>query len=269
MNAWLHNTLVEIKLTFRDKEALFWNYILPLLFLFLFCSIFGRGNPKGVTGMMPGLLCISAMAAGFFNLSIGLVTARERSILRRYQLAPVRPWLIITSQLTANFIIVISTLMLQLAAARLVYHIEIAGSIWSTMLLLITGVLAFLALGFVIASVAESVKVALVTANILFYPLMFLGGAAIPKQMLSPALRKVALLLPTTFFVDGLGQIMVDGASLRNSLPHLIVLLSTFVVALAIAAKLFRWDSNTPHTLVQRAWIGVIALIFVFAAIWI
>ena len=34
MNAWLSNTSMNLKLTFRDRQAIFWTYIFPLFFLF-------------------------------------------------------------------------------------------------------------------------------------------------------------------------------------------------------------------------------------------
>ena len=40
MNAWLSNTIISTKLTFRDRQALFWTYVFPLFSLFLFASIF-------------------------------------------------------------------------------------------------------------------------------------------------------------------------------------------------------------------------------------
>jgi ABC-2 type transport system permease protein len=267
MNAWLLNTFIELKLTFRDRQALFWTYVFPLLFLFLFCAVFGRGNPKAVAGLMAGLLCISAMAAGFFSLGIELVTARERGVLRRYKLSPIHPLLLISSRLVANFLIALSSLLTQIGVAIVVYRMPIAGSFMAMMVMLSAGALAFLALGLLIASVAESVKVALALANLLFFPLMFLGGAAIPKFLLPPAIQKISRLTPSNYMVEGLGRIMVEGKSLSDSGAQLIVLSMTTVTALFIAAKLFRWESNEPLSWAKRAWVAAIALIFVLAAL--
>jgi len=244
LRSWTLNTIIELKLTLRDRQALFWTYVFPLLFLFLFCTIFGRGNPKAVTGLMAGLLCISAMAGGFFGLGIELVTSRERGILRRYKLSPIHPLLLISSRLVAYFLIALSTLLMQIGVAIAVYRMPIAGSFAAMMVMLSVGALAFLALGLLIASVAKNVKVALAMANLLFYPLMFLGGAAIPKFMLPPAIQKISRLTPSNYMVEGLGRIMVDGKSLSDSGAQLVVLAMTFVTALFVAAKFFRWESN-------------------------
>lgn len=242
LRSWTLNTIIELKLTLRDRQALFWTYVFPLLFLFLFCTIFGRGNPKAVAGLMAGLLCISAMAGGFFGLSIDLVTSRERGILRRYKLSPIHPLLLISGRLAANFLIALSTLLMQIGVAIVVYQMPIAGSFVAMMVMLSIGALAFLALGLLIASVAQSVKVALLLANLLFFPLMFLGGAAIPKFMLPPTIKNISRLLPSNYMVEGLGRIMVDGKSLSDSGPQLMVLAATFVAASFVAAKLFRWE---------------------------
>lgn len=245
LGGWTLNTIIELKLTLRDRQALFWTYVFPLFFLFLFCAIFGRGNPKAVAGLMAGLLCISAMAAGFFSLGIELVTARERGILRRYKLSPIHPLLLISSRLVANFLIALSSLLMQIGVAIVVYRMPIAGNFMAMMVMLSAGALAFLALGLLIASVAESVKVALALANLFFFPLMFLGGAAIPKFMLPPTIREISRLTPSNYMVEGLGRIMVEGKSLSDSSPQLIVLAVTFVTALFVAAKFFRWESKS------------------------
>jgi ABC-2 type transport system permease protein len=268
MNAWLNNTLIELKLNFRDRQTLFWNYVFPLFFLFIFSSIFARGNPKAATALMPGLLSISAMAAGFFGLGIGLVTARERGILRRYQLSPLSPWVLISSQLACNFLIALSTLLLQLTLARLIYRVQVAGSLAALLVMLSVGALAFLALGFIISSVAESAKVALVMANVLFYPFMFLSGAALPRQMLSPELRRFSHVLPPSYLVEGLGRIMVDGQGLGSNAVSLAVLAATVIVALFVAAKLFRWDAREPLPAAKKAWVAAVVLLFAVAALW-
>jgi hypothetical protein len=66
LNAWVNNTLIGLKLTFRDRQAIFWTYGFPLFFLFLYASIFARGRAVALLAMLPGLLCISAMSGGLW-----------------------------------------------------------------------------------------------------------------------------------------------------------------------------------------------------------
>ena len=260
--ALANNTLMNIKLTFRDRQAIFWIFVFPLFFLFLFATIFARSRPEIVGSMLPGLLTINSMSSGLFGLSITLVIARERGILRRYRLTPISPWMILMSRSLSSLLVGILTLSFQLVLAKLVYGITIAGGLLSLYAVLIAGALAFIALGFIIASVADNVKIAQVMANLTFFPLMFLGGAAIPMQFLPPKLQGFAHLLPPSYMVDGLLRIMKDGQGLSPNLRNLGALLIIFVVSLLIAAKLFRWESREPLPLKQKAWAAAVIVVF-------
>lgn len=268
MNSWVSNTLMSLKLTLRDRQALFWTYAFPVFFLFLYTTIFAQGSEKALGGLMAGLLTISAMSVGFFSLSTGLVVARERGILRRYQLTPLRPWVVVSSEVAANFVVLLSTLLLQLLLAKIFYGLTVAGSAFSLVVTLGVGACAFLALGFMIASVAESVKTAQIGANLLFFPLMFLGGAAFPIRLLPPALGRLSWLFPTRYLVEGLQRILVDGAGLGAITLNLVVLALTVVVASLVAAKLFRWDARERLPFARKAWAAAVALIFVAGALW-
>jgi len=269
LNAWINNTLIGLKLTFRDRQAIFWTYAFPLFFLFLFAGIFARGQAAMVMTMLPGLLCISAMSSGLMGIGIAFPAMRERGVLRRYRLAPIGPWMIITSGIASSMLVSLSTLLMQIALAKIVYKIEIAGSVFATLVVLIVGAVAFFSLGFVIASMADNVKSATVLCNLLFFPLMFLGGAAFPLQFLPPKLQVLARVLPSSYMVDGLYRVMKEGAGLVANLKNLGVLLLSCAVSLVIAANLFRWDASEKMPLKKKAWAAMIVLIFVGAALFV
>jgi ABC-2 type transport system permease protein len=268
VNAWLNNVGLNFRLTLRDRQALFFIYLLPVLFLFIFVSIFGRFGAGAVGGTMAGLLCISAMASGFFGLSVEMVVARERGILRRYQLAPISPLFLISGQMVSSFFIALSSLILQLTLAQFAYRLKIAGSYFTLLLMLSAGVLAFLALGFLVASVAENAKTAQVMGNILFFPLMFLGGAAIPLQIMPEAMQKASRLFPSRYMVEGVGSIVVGGEGLSENLANFAVLAITFIASLLIASKLFRWSASERLTAAQKTLAAAVCLIFIIAFLW-
>ncbi len=265
--AWLSNTTMNLKLTFRDRQAIFWTYIFPLFFLFLFATVFSGGKPERLPPLMAGLLCISAMSAGFFGLSIGLVTMRERGILRRYRLTPIKSWMIISSELAASYVVLLTTIGLQLAIAATYYRMKINGNPAVLLIAVSIGALAFLAIGFIITSIADNSKSAQVMSNILFFPLMFLGGAAFPLEFLPPAVRSISRLLPSRYMVESLRRVIIEGQGLRAIAPALAVLGVTFVIAIFVAAKLFRWESREPMPLKQKAWAGAVVAVFAFAAL--
>ncbi len=266
-SAWTNNLVMSLKLRLRERQTMFWTFLFPIFFLFLFAKVFAGGKPEGLAFLMGGLLCISAMAQGFFGMSIGLVTMRERGILRRYKLAPVGSWLILSSELISSYVMLMMTVAIQLLIATFAFGFRLAGS-WATLLIAVTvGALAFLAIGFIVAGVADNARSAQVMSNILYFPMMFLGGAAIPLQFLPPGLRNFSRLLPSRHMTESLGRVIVGGEGLRAIAPSLLALTATFVVALLIAAKLFRWEAKEPMPLRQKAWAAAIIGVFAIAAL--
>ena len=91
------------------------------------------------------------------------------------------------------------------------YHVQVAGS-WPLIgALILLGSLAFIALGYVIASFAKTEESANGMTSVVQFPLMFLSGTFFPLDAMPDALRTVARVLPLTYLGDGLRQVMVDG----------------------------------------------------------
>lgn len=267
LTAGRNNWVMSMKLRLRERQTMFWTFLFPVFFLFLFAKVFAGGQPERLAYLMGGLLCISAMASGFFGMSIGLVTMRERGILRRYRLAPVKAWLIISTELAASYVMLMGTVAVQLLLAKFVFGFRMAGNPVTLFITVTVGALAFLAIGFIVAGVADNARSAQVMSNVLYFPLMFLGGAAIPMQFLPPGLRNFSRLLPSRYMTDSLSRVIVGGEGLREIASSLLVLGVTFVVALAISAKLFRWEAKEPMPLKQKAWAAAILGVFAVAAL--
>ena len=51
--------------TVRSRTAIFWNVVFPLIWLFLFGFVFGRGEPATVGVLMPGLFTITIISSSW------------------------------------------------------------------------------------------------------------------------------------------------------------------------------------------------------------
>jgi len=82
--------------------------------------------------------------------------------------------------------------------------------------------------------------------NMIFFPMIFLSGAALPIEMLPGWLQSFSRMLPTTYLVQALGGVMVRGEGLtRQALPLAVMLASGFV-SFGLNSLLFRWESTQP-----------------------
>jgi ABC-2 type transport system permease protein len=122
------------------------------------------------------------------------------------------------------------------------YHVEIAGSWLLIGALILLGSLAFIALGYVIASFARTEESANGMTSVVQFPLMFLSGTFFPIDAMPDALKVVARALPLTYLGDGLRQVMVAGTPFAPLWVCFAFLAVWLVVCFGIAARFFRWQ---------------------------
>lgn len=234
-------TAIHTKLYFRERQAMFWGFVFPFLLLFLFCSIFG-GTPERSSSLVAGLICINVMAGALFGTGVITVGAREQGILRRYKLAPVAPWKIVTGMVVSRYVSITLATVLMLLVARLVYHIKLPANIPAAVLVYSTGAVMFSAMAFVIASLARSTAEANGAAQVLFMPMMFLSGATFPYELMPAWLHKVAHTMPSTYYVSALKTVMVTGGGITECFLDLTVMAAFTVLAVTVSALFFRWE---------------------------
>jgi ABC-2 type transport system permease protein len=96
-------------------------------------------------------------------------------------------------------------------------------------------------LGFVLGSILPTARTAQAVAMALFYPMMFLSGAAMPKEILPMTIKRVAGFLPLTHVVDLLRGLWL-GEPWSRHLTEVAVLAGLFVICVAVSLKTFRWE---------------------------
>ncbi len=123
--------------------------------------------------------------------------------------------------------------------AKLVFGLRFGGD-WVAVLTGFTlSLLAFISIGYIIASLAPTSRVAQVVGVVLFFPMMFLSGTAIPLMAMPLNVQEFANWLPLTHVVYLLQDIWLEDA--WNSLSGLI-LLGVLVIGTAVSTATFRWE---------------------------
>lgn len=228
----------------RSKASLFWTLAFPLLFLFVFASIFGGGRREAVASLLPGLLTISVMTGSLFGVAFRMIVARENGALRRLRVTPVTSLAIVVAYGLVAFALLVATFLLQIATAKAIWHVRVAGPWASVALVALAGFFAFVPLGLFVGSAARDMKTAPPLSNLIFFPMMFLSGAAVPFAILPPWLQTTGRLLPATYLVEGLQGVIVRNDSLAHLSGTLAVLVLTGLVGVGMNALLFRWEST-------------------------
>jgi len=236
--------LMSIKLVMRTKVALFFTFLFPLLFLFVYSGIFAHGNPAEVVYMFGPVVTLNIMSSGFFGLGLQSVMQRERGSLRRYRLAPLGPGTMVLSSLLANYLLELPTIALLVFCAMGFFHMPLQINLLTLLILVTVGTFAFAGFGLTIASVANTMQEAQVYNNVVWFALLFLSGVTVPLPMLPHWIQRFAAFLPATYLVTAFQAIMVGGESLFDHQAEMLVLLISGTFGLLFAWKLFRWEKE-------------------------
>jgi ABC-2 type transport system permease protein len=194
-----------------------------------------------ISYLVPSILGMSLMQLGIFS-AIPLVADRQKLILKRLQATPLRRWQLVGSNVLMRLLIAVLQTAIIVGVGSSLYHVQIAGSWLLIGALILLGSLAFIALGYVIASFAPTEEAANGMTSVVQFPLMFLSGIFFPIDAMPDALKSVARVLPLTYLGDGLRQVMVDGTPFSPLWLCFAVLIVWLVVCFGIAARFFRWQ---------------------------
>ena len=240
-------TLIEVKLFLREPMAAFFTLAFPLMMLFIFGSIYGNEPTDFFVGRgsvdvsVPAYMAMIIGTVGLLSISITMSTYREWGILRRYRATPLRPHVILAATVLVNFVMTFLGTVLLIIVAKLVYNLRFEGNALLVLASFVLASLSFFSLGFVIASLAPTARVAQVAGMVVFYPMLFLSGAAMPQEGMPESIRAASRFLPLTHVVRLL-QGMWFGEPLSEHLVEVAVLAGVLVVGVVVSARTFRWE---------------------------
>jgi len=248
--------------SFRSRTAILWNLVFPMVWLFLFGFVFYRDN---TSLMMPGLFTITLISGAFFGVSYLMVSEREAGILRLYRVTPVSALTVVLANAIRALVVLSISVGAQASVGWLAFRYEVTGSLVLTFFVMLLGGAAFIPLGMFVGSVAQDMRTAPAISNLIFFPLVFGSGAALPAFMLPDWLQSVMRMIPSSYLVEALQGVMLRGHTLAQLAGPITVLLLTLVVGAWVNSKLFRWETTEP--LNKRAMLtAVVVLTLLYAA---
>jgi hypothetical protein len=138
----------------------------------------------------------------------------------------------------------------------------------SLAIFVLIGVCAFRAMGSIIGAVANSMQESQIIIQLLYFPMLFLGGATFPISIMPNWLQMVSQFIPTTYLSLGLNGILGGHETIWQNRGAAGALLLTAVVGKFLAVKLFRWEKEEKMKGSAKAWLVVVMAPFLAAGVW-
>ena len=131
--------------------------------------------------------------------------------------------------------------ILLVVAGVLLFHLRFWGSTLEMLFAFLLSSFSLAGLGFIPASLARSARSGLVMANLLYFPMLFLSGAAIPFEMLPAFLRSFAKILPLTHAIRLMQGVWLGG-HLWDYPVELVILAAVLGAGVFVPVLMFRWE---------------------------
>ncbi len=146
------------------------------------------------------------------------ITERENNILRRFKVAPIDAGPILVSSLVVGLVTYLPLVVIVISLARGMWGMAPIENKVSVFLFLSIGVIAFRAMGGMIASVANSMQEGQILVQMFYMPMLLLGGATIPLTVMPTWLQTASQFLPSTHFSMGMKGIFQRHESIMDNM---------------------------------------------------
>lgn len=248
----LHQTRYDLTSFLRNRQAVFFTLLLPVLFLVILVGVFGNetvgaDRVQASTYYVPGLAAMAVIAACFVNLVVSITTQRDAGILKRRRATPVPAWALIAGRTLTSTIAASVTLTVVLAVGRLGYGVAVPGSALPAVALIAgIGSITFCCLGYAATTLIGSAEAAQPIVQAIVLPLYFISGVFVPDINLPTWLHDVATAFPVQHLADSLTHALDPAAASRNlDLADLLVLTAWGIAGMVIALTRFAWTPRT------------------------
>lgn len=233
-------TRVEASLLAREPAALFFTLLLPLLLLLLNAGgdDLGVGLPV-LEALVPGYLVYVMATAGMMALPEALATQRESGYLRRLRISPLRAWQVLGAHALVQLAVALVGLVLLVGTAVVGFGLALPGNPGLVLAAVLLAATSTLATGFLLASLLPTTRTTQAVAAALYFPMIFLSGAIVPKEALPDVAAAISPWLPMTHAVDLLRAAWTDQVV---DWPSAAVLVGVAIASAALSTRTFRWE---------------------------
>lgn len=171
---------------------------------------------RSVVFLVPGLVALILVITAVVSTALAVVREKENGSMEQILVSPVGALELILGKTLPYAAVGAVSASIVLGTAAFLFGVEVAGSVaalaWTTGLFL----LASLALGVLISTMADTQQVAfLISTMLTLIPTFTLSGFVFPVRNMPAVIRWVTRLFPTTYYLEILKAIVIKGAPFR------------------------------------------------------
>lgn len=237
----------ELKLSLRGMDMFIFAICIPVAVIVLLGIIYGNKpafEGADYTFLQQSFGAVSTIAigaGGLMGLPLVVSDYRNRKILKRFKVTPVRPVVILLVEVTIYSIYALASLALIYITAFCFFGFRMVGSFAEFLLSFLLVMLSMFSIGMMVGGIAPNIKMAGTIASILYFPMLIFSGATLPYEIMPAVLQRVADILPLTQGIKLLKGTSLD-LPLDNIFFPVVLMVIIIIVCTGISLKFFKWE---------------------------
>jgi ABC-2 type transport system permease protein len=245
LRAIIARTYVRVVGSGREPSWILWDTILPMLTLSAYIYVYDvMSAPREFTGfVIVGGAMIAFWLNVLWNMAAQLYWEKETGNLEPFLIAPISRMAMLMGMAIGGILNTMLRALGILVVGIIVFKVEFTVSDpFAALLVFVLTLAALYSLGMVFASVFLMYgREAWHTSHLLQEPIYFLSGFYFPVKYLPFWLQVAASIIPVTFGLDAIRQVLILGAGLSEVSFHVAVLAAFWLVLLLVAKWALRY----------------------------
>lgn len=250
---------VELLTFFRTPDQLFFTFLLPVLFVVVFSTIFS-GDIQGPPGepavpfpqyFVPGMIASGIVSVTFANLATGIAIEQHEGLLRRLAATPLPRSAYFAGKVALAFVtsVLIVVVILAIGVAAFGVSLPREPATWAVFAaVLVLGAGSCSLLGIAYTRLIRSAGSAPAVVQPPYLVLQFISGVFLQYSVVPGWLQAVASAFPLKWMAQALRSVFLpewvgrDEYGSWETGTALLVLAAWFIGAAVLARLSFRWS---------------------------
>lgn len=247
MKAYRTMFKTELKLSLRGMDMLIFAICMPAVIMVILGAIYGNRPAYEGAGFtfleqsFGAVASVAICAGGVMGLPLVVSDYRKKLILKRFQVTPTSPAVILAVQLTIYALYAVASLASVYAIGALFFGMRPEGSPFLFLGAYLLVMLSMFSIGLAVGGIAPDSKTAGILASLLYFPMLIFSGATLPYEVMPPVLQKIADVLPLTQGIKLLKAAAL-GTDLGDVFVPILAMVVLIVVCVGLSLRFFRWE---------------------------
>ena len=175
------------------------------------------------------------------GLPLVIAEYRQKKILKRFQVTPSSPSLLLAVQLAVYSIYSFIALALVYLVSTLFFEARLQGAFLPFLGSFVLVMLSMFIIGMLVGGLAPNMKASSIFASLLYFPMLIASGATLPYEIMPAPLQRIADVMPLTQGIKLLKATSL-GLPVEGTLLPFAVMTIIAVVCGGVSIRFFKWE---------------------------